>query len=52
MGARDEARRMRRRLLRNDPFLTATEARRAWPFTSAFMDRLGDGLEIAGVPRE
>jgi adenylate cyclase len=52
MGARDEARRMRRRLLRNDPFLTAAEARRAWPFTSAFMDRLGDGLEIAGVPRE
>ena len=25
-------------------------ARDAWPFTSSFMHRLGDGLEIAGVP--
>ena len=50
-GARAEARRMGRRLMRNDPNLTVTEARQAWPFTPAFMSRLGDGLEIAGLPR-
>jgi len=50
-GARGEARRMGRQLMRKDPDLTATEARQAWPFTPAFMSRLGDGLEIAGLPR-
>jgi adenylate cyclase len=50
-GARGEARRMGRRLMRNDPDLTVAEARKAWPFTSDFMSRLGDGLEIAGLPR-
>ncbi|HYC16506.1 MAG TPA: helix-turn-helix domain-containing protein [Pseudolabrys sp.] len=50
-GARAEARRMGRHLMRNDPDLTVTEARQAWPFTPAFMSRLGDGLEIAGLPR-
>ena len=50
-GARAEARRMGRHLMRNDPNLTVTEARQAWPFTVAFMSRLGDGLEIAGLPR-
>jgi AraC-like DNA-binding protein len=51
MGARAEARRMCRRLMRKDPDLTVSEARLAWPFTPDFMTRLGDGLEIAGLPR-
>lgn len=50
-GARDEARRMGRALMRKDPDLTVSEVRRAWPFTPTFMARLGDGLEIAGLPR-
>ena len=50
-GARGEARRMGRRLMRKDPDLTVSEARQAWPFTPAFMSRLGDGLQIAGLPR-
>jgi AraC-like DNA-binding protein len=50
-GARSEARRRARNLMRNDPDLTVAEARQAWPFTPGFMARLGDGLEIAGVPR-
>jgi AraC-like DNA-binding protein len=50
-GARAEARRMCRRLMRKDPDLTVSEARLAWPFTPAFMSRLGDGLEIGGLPR-
>jgi AraC-like DNA-binding protein len=51
-GARAEARRMGKRLTRKEPDLTVAQARRAWPFTPAFMSRLGDGLEIAGLPRE
>ena len=50
-GARATARRMGRDLIRNDPKLTVAEARRAWPFTTSFMSRLGDGLEIAELPR-
>jgi adenylate cyclase len=50
-GARAEARRLARRLLRKDPHLTVERARSAWPFPAAFMARLGDGLDIAGVPR-
>lgn len=50
-GARAEARRMGRQLMRKDSDLTISEARQAWPFTSAFMHRLGEGLEIAGLPR-
>jgi len=50
-GSRSEARRMARQLMRKDPDLTAAEARQAWPFTPMFMSRLGDGLEIAGIPR-
>lgn len=50
-GARSEARRIGRRLMKKDPDLTVSEARRAWPFTPAFMSRLGDGLEMAGLPR-
>jgi hypothetical protein len=42
---------MARKLMRKDPDLTISEARQAWPFTPAFMSRLGDGLEIAGLPR-
>jgi AraC-like DNA-binding protein len=50
-GARAKARRMGRHLMRNDPNLTVSEARQAWPFTPGFMSRLGEGLEIAGLPR-
>jgi AraC-like DNA-binding protein len=50
-GARAEARRMGKRLTRKEPELTVSQARRAWPFTPAFMCRLGDGLAIAGLPR-
>lgn len=49
-GARAEARRMGRRLIRQEPDLTVSRARRAWPFTPKFMSSLGDGLEIAGLP--
>lgn len=50
-GARAEARRLARSLLRNDSNLTVHRAQTAWPFPQAFMDRLGDGLLLAGVPR-
>jgi AraC-like DNA-binding protein len=49
-GARSEARRYARKLLRKDANLTVAAAREAWPFTPAFMQRLGDGLAMAGVP--
>jgi AraC-like DNA-binding protein len=50
-GAKSDARGYARKLLRKDVSLTVTVAREAWPFTPSFMERLGDGLEIAGVPR-
>jgi AraC-like DNA-binding protein len=50
-GARTEARRIARRLMRKDPDLTVERARNAWPFQPAFMARLADGLVVAGVPR-
>lgn len=50
-GAKVEARRVARRLMRKDPYLTVMRARKAWPFPPAFMARLGDGLEAAGVPK-
>jgi hypothetical protein len=50
-GAKDEARRCAVKLLRKDKDLTVSTARDAWPFTSAFMERLGEGLITAGVPR-
>jgi AraC-like DNA-binding protein len=50
-GAKAEARRIARRLMRKDPDLTVERARNAWPFPPAFMARLADGLAIAGVPR-
>jgi AraC-like DNA-binding protein len=50
-GARDEARRTAKALLRKDPDLTVAMARKAWPFTPNFMERLAEGLHIAGVPR-
>jgi AraC-like DNA-binding protein/Flp pilus assembly protein TadD len=50
-GARAEARRIVRRLMRKDPSLTIAEAMRAWPFRPAFMASLADGLAIAGLPR-
>ncbi len=49
-GTLAEARRAARRLLRKDPDLTVERVRRAWPFTTTFLDRLGDGLQRAGVP--
>ncbi len=51
-GARAEGRRVVGRLLRKDPSLTVSVARRAWPFPPPVMDRLADGLAIAGLPRE
>lgn len=50
-GARTEARRSARRLLRRDKNLTVEIAQRAWPFPPSFMRRLGHGLLLAGVPR-
>jgi tetratricopeptide (TPR) repeat protein len=50
-GARAEARRVARRLMRKDPDLTISQALRAWPFRPTFMARLGEGLKIAGLPR-
>ena len=49
-GARSEARRCARNLLRKDKSLTVAVARDAWPFRQAFMERLCDGLAVAGVP--
>jgi AraC-like DNA-binding protein len=51
-GAREEARRAARALLRSDPTLTVAIAHRAWPFPRGVMDRLADGLAAAGVPRD
>lgn len=50
-GTKSEARRSARKLLRKDANLTVAVAREAWPFPPNFMQRLGDGLTIAGVPR-
>ncbi len=51
-GAREDGRRLARRLLRKDPTLTVNVARRAWPFPARVMDRLADGLALAGLPRD
>jgi len=51
-GAGAEARRVVGRLLRKDPTLTVSVARRAWPFPASFTERLADGLARAGLPRE
>ncbi len=51
-GARDEARRTVRGLLLKDSSLTVSVARRAWPFPSPVMERLADGLAVAGLPRD
>jgi tetratricopeptide (TPR) repeat protein len=51
MGAGAEARRAAIELLRKDKDLTVEMARRAWPFPPSFMNRLGDGLLRAGVPK-
>lgn len=50
-GARGEARRIVRSILRRDPDLTVSEARTAWPFPTSFMDRLAEGLAEADLPR-
>jgi len=49
-GARSEARRCARSLLRKDANLTVSIAREAWPFRPAFMHRVAEGLASAGVP--
>jgi AraC-like DNA-binding protein len=51
-GAREEGRRVVGALLRKDPSLTVRVARGAWPFPARVMERLADGLAIAGLPRE
>jgi AraC-like DNA-binding protein len=51
-GARAEGRRIVGGLLRRDPSLTVSLARRAWPFPPKVMDRLADGLATAGLPRD
>jgi AraC-like DNA-binding protein len=51
-GAGAEGRRIVNELRRKDPGLTVNVARRAWPFPPAVMDRLADGLSVAGLPRE
>lgn len=50
-GARTEARRCARALLRKDPGLTVAVASAAWPFRPRFMDQLADSLAAAGIPR-
>ncbi|HEV8389074.1 MAG TPA: helix-turn-helix domain-containing protein [Dongiaceae bacterium] len=50
-GARAEARRHARALLRKDPDLTVEVAAAAWPFRPSFMEQLADGLIAAGIPR-
>ncbi len=49
-GAGDEARRIVRRIVRDDPGLTIQVARDAWPFPGRVRDRLADGLAAAGLP--
>jgi tetratricopeptide (TPR) repeat protein len=51
-GAKTEARATVRELLRRDPSLTVSVARRAWPFPPKVMERLADGLAAAGMPRD
>jgi tetratricopeptide (TPR) repeat protein len=51
-GAREDARRIVRGMLRRDPSLTVSVARRAWPFPPRVMDLLADGLASAGLPRD
>jgi tetratricopeptide (TPR) repeat protein len=50
-GARAEARRRAKALMRKDPNLTVAVARVAWPFRPRFMDQLADGLASAGIPK-
>jgi AraC-like DNA-binding protein len=50
-GAAAEARRIARRLMRNDPNLTVEKARTAWPFPKSFMADLAEGLGAVGIPR-
>lgn len=51
-GARADGRRIVGGLLRKDPSLTVSVARRAWPFPRAVMDRLADGLAVGGMPQD
>ena len=51
-GTLTEARRVSRALLRKDKHLTVAIARDAWPFIPSFMERLGEGLAMAGIPRD
>ncbi len=49
-GAADEARRIVRRIVREDPGLTVQVARDARPFPARVRERLADGLAAAGLP--
>jgi AraC-like DNA-binding protein len=49
-GARTDARRTARWLLKKDPDLTVSEVERAWPLPPALVACLCDGLAIAGIP--
>jgi tetratricopeptide (TPR) repeat protein len=51
-GARAEARRRARTLMRKDPELTVAIAGTAWPCRPSFMEQLTDGLAAAGIPRD
>jgi len=51
-GARADGRRIVGRLLRKDPSLTVSVARRAWPFPPPVMDRLAESLASAGLPQD
>lgn len=51
-GQREEASRVVRSILRDDPDLTVFEARTAWPFRPSFMNRLAEGLAAAGLPKQ
>lgn len=50
-GAAAEARRIAQGLMHKDPNLTVERAKAAWPFPTAFMGELGEGLATAGIPR-
>ena len=50
-GARAEAKRRAKALMRKDPDLTVAIAGAAWPFRPGFICQLADGLAAAGIPR-
>lgn len=49
-GRKDEARASLGMLMRAFPDLTVSEVRRGLPFNAAYLDRVAEGLESAGMP--